>query len=59
MVDDRFATVGTVNLDYRSLFLHFEDGRVAVRGPLHPGHPADFEETLKVCQPSPCGSSST
>ena len=26
VVDDRFATVGTVNLDYRSLFLHFEDG---------------------------------
>ena len=26
VVDDRFATVGTVNLDYRSLFLHFECG---------------------------------
>ena len=26
MVDDRFATVGTVNLDYRSMFLHFENG---------------------------------
>ena len=24
--DDRTATVGTVNLDYRSLFLHFECG---------------------------------
>ena len=28
VVDDRFAVVGTVNLDYRSLFLHFEDGVV-------------------------------
>lgn len=26
VVDDRFATVGTVNLDYRSLYLHFECG---------------------------------
>lgn len=24
--DDRFGTVGTVNMDYRSMFLHFEDG---------------------------------
>ncbi len=24
--DDKFGTVGTVNLDYRSLFLHFECG---------------------------------
>ena len=24
--DDRLATVGTVNLDYRSLYLHFENG---------------------------------
>lgn len=26
VVDDRYATVGTVNLDYRSMFLHFENG---------------------------------
>ena len=24
--DDLYATVGTVNLDYRSMFLHFENG---------------------------------
>lgn len=24
--DDEAATVGTVNMDYRSLYLHFEDG---------------------------------
>lgn len=24
--DDRVATVGTINLDYRSLYLHFENG---------------------------------
>jgi cardiolipin synthase len=26
VVDDQFATVGTVNMDYRSLYLHFECG---------------------------------
>ena len=26
VVDDQFATVGTVNMDFRSLFLHFENG---------------------------------
>lgn len=26
VVDDQYATVGTVNLDYRSMFLHFENG---------------------------------
>ena len=26
VVDDLYATVGTINLDYRSMFLHFEDG---------------------------------
>jgi len=26
VVDDLYATVGTVNMDYRSMFLHFEDG---------------------------------
>lgn len=25
-VDDRYGTVGTVNMDYRSMFLHFENG---------------------------------
>ncbi len=24
--DDKIATVGTINLDYRSLYLHFENG---------------------------------
>ena len=26
VVDDEYATVGTINLDYRSLYLHFECG---------------------------------
>ncbi len=26
MCDDELGVVGTINLDYRSLYLHFEDG---------------------------------
>ena len=26
IIDDKICTIGTVNLDYRSLFLHFENG---------------------------------
>ena len=51
MVDDRFATVGTVNLDYRSLFLHFEDGVWLCETPCIQEIRQDFEETLKVCEP--------
>lgn len=51
VVDDRFATVGTVNLDYRSLFLHFEDGVWLCEAPCIRDIRQDFEETLKVCEP--------
>ena len=50
MVDDRFATVGTVNLDYRSLFLHFEDGVWLCEAPCIRDIRQDFENTLRVCQ---------
>ena len=29
--DDEIATIGTVNLDYRSLYLHFENGTLLYR----------------------------
>ena len=45
VVDDRFATVGTVNLDYRSLFLHFEDGIWLCEAPCIRDIRRDFEET--------------
>jgi len=51
VVDDRFATVGTVNLDYRSLFLHFEDGVWMCEAPCIHHIRRDFEETLQVCEP--------
>ena len=30
IVDDKFAFVGTINLDYRSLFLHYECGSLLI-----------------------------
>lgn len=51
VVDDRFATVGTVNLDYRSLFLHFENGIWLCESPCIRDIRVDFEETLKRCEP--------
>ena len=50
VVDDRFATVGTVNLDYRSLFLHFEDGVWLCEAPCIRDIRKDFEATLKVSE---------
>lgn len=50
VVDDRFATVGTVNLDYRSLFLHFENGVWLCDTPCIQDIRRDFEETLKVSE---------
>ena len=51
VVDDLWATVGTVNLDYRSLFLHFEDGVWLCEAPCIRDIRADFEATLKASQP--------
>ena len=50
IVDDRFSTVGTVNLDYRSLFLHFEDGVWLCEAPCIRDIRRDFEETLEKCE---------
>ena len=50
VADDREAVVGTINLDYRSLYHHFEcaaylNGCAAVRE-----IEADFRETLELCR---------
>ena len=52
LVDGKFATVGTVNLDYRSLFLHFEDGVWLYDAPCIQDIQKDFEATLEQCQPA-------
>ena len=48
--DDDTATVGTFNLDYRSLYLHFECGAFIYNNPVVREIETDFQETLKKCQ---------
>ena len=50
-VDDKYGTVGTVNMDYRSLFLHFENGVWLCGDPTVRDIKADFLATLEKCQP--------
>ncbi len=47
--DDRIATVGTVNLDFRSLYLHFECGTCLYRTDSIPALKEDFLSTLEAC----------
>ena len=50
VADDEVAVVGTINLDYRSLYLHFENGVWLYKTPSVMQIKGDFVETLKVCQ---------
>ena len=50
LADDRQAVVGSVNLDYRSLTLHFENACMFVDHPVIPSVKADFEETFPRCE---------
>ncbi|MBE5785874.1 MAG: cardiolipin synthase [Clostridiales bacterium] len=45
--DDRVATVGTVNLDYRSLYLHYECGTVFYGGDIIRDMKEDFLRTAE------------
>ena len=47
--DDEKAVVGTINLDYRSLYLHFECAVMLYKNPEVDKVEADFQETLKKC----------
>ena len=48
--DDIKATVGTINLDYRSLYHHFECGTYRYKADCIPDIEADFRETLTKCR---------
>lgn len=48
--DDRVATVGTVNFDYRSLYLHFECGTLHYANSVATQVRDDFLNTLKECR---------
>ncbi|MBU5435050.1 cardiolipin synthase [Pseudoflavonifractor sp. MSJ-37] len=50
VVDDRYGTVGTVNMDYRSMFLHFEDGVWLCGAPCLGDIKADFLRTQAVSE---------
>ena len=48
-VDGEYAVVGTVNLDFRSLYLHFEDGVFCYRSTCLEQVKQDFEGTFPIC----------
>lgn len=47
--DDKLAGIGTVNLDYRSLFLHFECSSIFYKADIVKELKADYLNTLKEC----------
>lgn len=48
--DDVLGVVGTINLDYRSLYLHFECATLLYKTDSVLSIKKDFEETLEKCQ---------
>lgn len=50
LVDDIIGTLGTVNLDFRSLFLHFECNSLFYRASLLKDLKEDFVQTHSLCK---------
>ncbi len=50
LIDGQRATVGTVNFDYRSLFLHFEDGLYFAENRAVEDLEKDMRETFRECR---------
>ena len=48
--DGERAVVGTINLDYRSLYHHFECAAYLCKTPCIPSIEADFDATLPLCR---------
>lgn len=48
IVDGKYAFCGTINMDYRSLFLHYECGCVVLNDPIISEMEADFLQALSV-----------
>ncbi|MDR0584563.1 MAG: cardiolipin synthase [Treponema sp.] len=48
--DDKIATVGTTNLDFRSLYLHFECGVLVYKGDTVRAVKEDFLRTIPISQ---------
>lgn len=49
VADDRMAVVGSINIDYRSLYLHFENACFFVDHPVVADVKRDFENTFPRC----------
>ena len=49
--DDCKGVVGTINLDYRSLYLHFENGVWFYKNKVVGDIQEDYRETLNYCDP--------
>ncbi len=49
IIDDKICTIGTVNLDYRSLFLHFENNTLFYDAPILKDLEKDFLATQESC----------
>ena len=49
-VDGKYATVGTINMDFRSLYLHFENGVLMYDSDCVGDVYRDFEQTLQECK---------
>ena len=50
LVDERYAVVGTVNLDFRSLYLHFENAVYLFEATCTAAIAEDFQDTFPVCE---------
>ena len=48
--DDEKAVVGTINLDFRSLYLHFECAAYFYKHPVVAQVEDDYQKTLEKCQ---------
>lgn len=50
VVDDEYGVVGTINMDYRSLYLHYECGVWLYKTSSVDDIKSDFLDTLKLCR---------
>lgn len=50
LVDDRYAIVGTVNLDFRSLYLHYENAVYLYEATCVAAIGEDFQKTFPLCE---------
>ena len=50
IADDKVAAIGTVNLDYRSLFLHFECNSLFYKADIIETLKEDYMSTLEECR---------